>query len=52
MDLRCGVSAEIHTCPPVIGDDVCPRGEWLSWCLDRPRVVPPVEAIADSVLVA
>jgi hypothetical protein len=22
------------------------------WFLDRPRVVPPVEAIADSVLVA
>jgi hypothetical protein len=22
------------------------------WFLDRPRVVPPVEAVADSVLVA
>jgi hypothetical protein len=24
----------------------------LLWFLDRPRVVPPVEAVADSVLVA
>jgi hypothetical protein len=23
-----------------------------SWCFDRPQVVPPVEAVADSVLVA
>jgi hypothetical protein len=29
-----------------------PGGELLSWFLDRPRVVPPVEAVADSVLVA
>jgi hypothetical protein len=29
-----------------------PGGELLTWCLDRPRVIPPVEAIADSTLVA
>jgi hypothetical protein len=27
-------------------------GELLTCCLDRPGVVPPVEAVADSILVA
>jgi hypothetical protein len=38
-------------CPPAGDDDVGP-GESLTWCLDRPGVVPPVEAVADSTLVA
>jgi hypothetical protein len=53
MALRRGVSADT---PHVFS---CQRlwfrsqgGELLMCCLDRPQVVPPVEAIADSTLVA
>jgi hypothetical protein len=40
-------------CPPVNDDDVgLGEGELLMRCFDRPRVVPPVEVVADSTLVA
>jgi hypothetical protein len=50
MALRRGVRADTpHVSSYRRGRYLSRGGEW--WFLDRPRVVPPVEAVADSVLV-
>jgi hypothetical protein len=53
MALRRGVRADTpHVSSCRRGWCMSRGGELLLWFLDRPRVVPPVEATADSVLVA
>jgi hypothetical protein len=53
MALRRGVRADTpHVSSCRRGQCLSRGGELWLWFLDRPRVVPPVEAVADSVLVA
>jgi hypothetical protein len=53
MALRRGVRADTpHVSSCRQGRCLSRGGELWLWFLDRPWVVPPVEAVADSVLVA